>query len=95
MLIKRLSGSSRGSRGRGAPVVATQASAVLDRRSFLARSGLAAGGLAGLSALGFTSMRKAQAAAGFDAKAPVKLVKNICTHCSVGCTVTAEVQNGV
>ena len=22
-------------------------------------------------------------------------MKNICTHCSVGCTVTAEVQNGV
>ncbi|NUB23769.1 hypothetical protein GAY30_02405, partial [Azospirillum brasilense] len=29
------------------------------------------------------------------AGAPVKLVKNVCTHCSVGCTVTAEVQNGV
>src|SRR5437016_6136601 len=29
------------------------------------------------------------------AGAPVQLRKNICTHCSVGCTVTAEVQNGV
>jgi formate dehydrogenase major subunit len=30
-----------------------------------------------------------------DHTKPVQRVKNICTHCSVGCTVIAEVQNGV
>ena len=40
-------------------------------------------------------MRKAQAGPPPVAGAPVQLRKNICTHCSVGCTVTAEVQNGV
>jgi hypothetical protein len=26
---------------------------------------------------------------------PIQRIKNVCTHCSVGCTVIAEVQNGV
>jgi formate dehydrogenase major subunit len=66
----------------------------LDRRAFLRRSGLAAGGLAVLGALPMGSVRKAQAA-GPMAGAPITIRKNICTHCSVGCTVMAEVQNGV
>src|SRR5919199_442262 len=32
---------------------------------------------------------------GLAVGAPTVIRKNICTHCSVGCTVTAEVQNGV
>src|SRR5712691_5162388 len=65
------------------------------RRSFLRRSGLVAGGLATLGALPLASMRKAKAGPPPPAGAQVTIRKNICTHCSVGCTVTAEVANGV
>jgi formate dehydrogenase major subunit len=86
-------GAAQGTRGQFAKALAGAAAATVDRRGFLKRSGLAAGGLAALSApLGF--VRRAEAQAGKPA-GEVKIVKNICTHCSVGCTVTAEVQNGV
>src|SRR5262249_60715429 len=74
--------------------VAEQSSGNLARRAFLRRSGLAAGGLAALGSLPLASVRKAEAA-GTMATGPVTIRKNICTHCSVGCTVTAEVANGV
>ena len=67
----------------------------LDRRSFLKRSGLTVGGLAAAGALPFATVRQAKAIAGPQPGAPTEIKKNICTHCSVGCTVTAEVQNGV
>ena len=40
-------------------------------------------------------VRKAEAGPPPPAGAQVTIRKNICTHCSVGCTVTAEVANGV
>jgi len=67
----------------------------IDRRAFLRRSGLAAGSLAALGALPLGSVRKAEAATAMPQGAGITLRKNICTHCSVGCTVIAEVQNGV
>ena len=67
----------------------------LDRRAFLRRSGLAAGGLAALGALPLASVRKAKAGPPPAPGAAVTIHKNICTHCAVGCTVTAEVSNGV
>ncbi|MBI3454152.1 MAG: formate dehydrogenase subunit alpha [Rhodospirillales bacterium] len=68
----------------------------IDRRTFLYRSGLAAGGVAAASSLSLGMVTKADAAiAGSAASGEIKRIKNICTHCSVGCTVTAEVQNGV
>ena len=67
----------------------------LDRRSFLKRSGLTVGGLAAAGALPFATVRQARAVPGPQPGAPIEIKKNICTHCSVGCTVTAEVQNGV
>jgi formate dehydrogenase major subunit len=77
-----------------ARVLAGAAADTVDRRTFLKRSGLAAGGLAAAGAIVPTVVKKADAQ---PAKAgdPIKIIKNICTHCSVGCTVTAEVQNGV
>src|SRR5690606_6105071 len=65
----------------------------IDRRTFLRRSGLTAGGLAAASTLSFGRVRKAEAAAPGAGK--VELKKTVCTHCSVGCTVIAEVQDGV
>jgi formate dehydrogenase major subunit len=67
----------------------------VDRRTFLRRSGLTAGGLAALGALPLGSVRMANAGPPAAPGAAVTIKKNICTHCSVGCTVIGEVQNGV
>jgi formate dehydrogenase major subunit len=67
----------------------------VDRRSFLRRSGLVAGSLATLGTLPLASVRKAEAGPPPAPGAQVTIRKSICTHCSVGCTVTAEVSNGV
>ena len=93
MLIKRTERQAR--RGTLAGALQGQSEGRLDRRAFLRRSGLVAGGLATLGALPLGSVRKAQAGPPPPAGAQVTIRKNICTHCSVGCTVTAEVANGV
>ncbi len=93
MLIKRTDRQVR--RGTLAGALQGQAERGLDRRSFLRRSGLAAGGLATLGALPLGSVRKAEAGPPPPAGAQVTIRKNVCTHCSVGCTVIAEVANGV
>jgi len=67
---------------------------VVDRRQFLRNSGLAAGGIAAATALASGRVQKAEAAAG-KAGGKVEIKKSVCTHCSVGCTVLAEVSNGV
>jgi len=93
VLIKRTQRQSQ--RGRLAAALQGQGGGSLDRRSFLRRSGLAAGSLATLGALPLGAVRKATAGPPPPAGAAVAIRKNICTHCSVGCTVTAEVANGV
>ena len=69
----------------------------VNRRTFLKRSGLALG--TGVAATMFAPqmMRKARAAAGFSPKEGIatEIRRSVCTHCSVGCGVVAEVQNGV
>src|ERR1700742_4289130 len=67
----------------------------LDRRAFLARSGLAAGALGALGVLPLDGVRPAQAGPPPPRGAPVTTRKNVCTHCSVGCSVIAKVSNGV
>jgi len=71
--------------------------ASMDRRTFLRRSGITVGGVAAAGSLSVSMMKKAAAAdppAGTgDSK--VKQVRTICTHCSVGCGIYAEVENGV
>ena len=92
MLIKRTERQAR--RGTLASALAGPTQGQLDRRSFLRRSGLTVGGLAAVGALPLATVRKADAA-GSMATAGATIRKNICTHCSVGCTVIAEVVNGV
>ena len=92
MLIKRKEASAR--RSSLAAALGASAGGVVDRRSFLRRSGFAAGGIVALSALGASSVQRAEAGV-TKVGQPVEIRKNMCTHCSVGCTVTAEVQNGV
>ncbi|MCZ8099141.1 MAG: formate dehydrogenase subunit alpha [Burkholderiales bacterium] len=92
MLIKRKSGEASRSKLQG--LAAGLSSGIVDRRSFLKRSGLVAGGLAAIGSVSLGSVRRAEAGL-IKPGIPVQQIKNICTHCSVGCTVVAEVQNGV
>jgi formate dehydrogenase major subunit len=76
-------------------VFAGQSDQGVDRRAFLRRSGLVAGGLAALGTLPLGSVRQVKAGPPPPSGAQVTIRKSICTHCAVGCTVTAEVANGV
>ncbi len=68
----------------------------LDRRTFLKHSSLAAGGAALSSQLPFTLMEKAEATEQAEqTSTDIKTIRSVCTHCSVGCGVIAEVENGV
>jgi formate dehydrogenase major subunit len=87
--------SERQARRTSLAALATRAKGGLDRRDFLRKSGVAAGGLAAVGALPLSTVRKAKAGPPPAAGAQVTIRKSICTHCSVGCTVTAEVANGV
>jgi formate dehydrogenase major subunit len=93
VLIKRTEREAR--RGTLAAALASQSGGGLDRRMFLRRSGVAAGGLAALGTLSLGQVRKAEAGPPAPAGAKITMTKAICTHCSVGCTVVAEVANGV
>src|SRR4051794_20851773 len=93
MLVKR----TQQARSSGRLVAASLAETPdgLDRRTFLRGSGLAAVSLAALGPLSLAGVRQAAAGPPAAPGAPVELRKNICTHCSVGCTVIGVVQNGV
>ncbi|HSF94066.1 MAG TPA: formate dehydrogenase subunit alpha [Thermohalobaculum sp.] len=89
MLRKKTNGVA--GRPRTESILSQAAHASVDRRAFLRGSGLAIGGLTAVAATGGT-VTKASAA---TASGKVDIIKSVCTHCSVGCTVMAEVQNGV
>ncbi|HMA30279.1 MAG TPA: formate dehydrogenase subunit alpha [Casimicrobiaceae bacterium] len=93
MLLTRKTDPLRGA----APRLARSAAGrvpTMDRRSFLKRSGIAAGVGAFASQLPYGTMRKARAA---DDAAQIKreVHRTVCTHCSVGCALDAIVENGV
>jgi formate dehydrogenase major subunit len=92
MLIKR--SDAKAAKSRLASAYQGLSAGGLDRRAFLRNAGLGATGLAALGAMPLTVARQAEAGP-VNHSAPVTRVKNMCTHCSVGCTVIAEVQNGV
>jgi formate dehydrogenase major subunit len=93
VLIKRTEREAR--RGNLAAAFGSHSGGGLDRRTFLRRSGLAAGSLAAFSTLPLVSVQRAEAGPPAAPGAVVTSTKAICTHCSVGCTVIAEVSNGV
>ena len=66
----------------------------MDRREFLKRSGVMAGTGLALSQLPLNFIGKARAADAGPA-ATLEIKRSVCTHCSVGCSVDAVVQNGV
>ncbi|MDT0499861.1 MULTISPECIES: molybdopterin-dependent oxidoreductase [unclassified Halomonas] len=68
----------------------------ISRRQFLKRSGATTGGLAAAGFMGTPMMRRAEAAEKTAvSNAPVETRRTVCSHCSVGCGVYAEVQEGV
>jgi formate dehydrogenase major subunit len=93
VLIRKSERQAR--RGALAAALASHSNGGLDRRTFLRRSGLAAGALAGLGTLPLGGVRRAEAGPAPAPGVAVTVRKSICTHCSVGCTVTAEVANDV
>jgi formate dehydrogenase major subunit len=90
MLRKKTGGLTRRTARTG--LISEVSNKSVDRRTFLRGSGLAIGGLAAISATGGSVT---QASAAGAVRGAVETVKSVCTHCSVGCTVVAEVSNGV
>jgi formate dehydrogenase major subunit len=91
MLRKKTNGVARSAQ-RGS-ILSDVARSRIDRRAFLRGSGLAIGGLTAIAATaGSVKPATAASAAGTGA---IEIKKSVCTHCSVGCTVIAEVSGGV
>ncbi|HEY1182243.1 MAG TPA: molybdopterin-dependent oxidoreductase, partial [Rhodocyclaceae bacterium] len=67
----------------------------LDRRTFMKRSGMVAGAGAFASQLPFNLIGTAEARGEPPPEGKVEVKRSVCTHCSVGCAVDAEVKNGV
>ncbi len=78
-------------RGRLSSALKSVAEQAVDRRTFLARSGLAVGGLAAAGALTAGTITHAEA----QTMQEMERIQSVCTHCSVGCSVIAEVDKGV
>ncbi|MBT5263264.1 MAG: formate dehydrogenase subunit alpha [Rhodospirillaceae bacterium] len=90
MLTKKTGGVAKGPRLSKA--LSGAVGSAMDRRTFLRRSGLTAGGVAAVVAIGGGTVVKTTPA---QAAEKVSTIRTVCTHCSVGCTVEAEVQGGV
>ena len=96
MKLKKI--SQEPGHGQPAPLRGVLAAAV-DRRTFLRRSGLAAGAGALATSLPAVMMRRSEAREASrepgHAGSPTETRRTVCTHCSVGCGIIAELQNGV
>jgi formate dehydrogenase major subunit len=93
MLIKKTPATVKPSRL--SPALSGFVGTAMDRRTFLQRSGITAGGAALASLAPIGMVERADAAQSTGAARSLKQVKSVCTHCSVGCTVVAEVDEGV
>ena len=70
----------------------------MDRRTFLIRGGVALGSGALLGLLPLACMREATVEEKRNFPKPgvqMEYRRTVCTHCSVGCGIIAELQNGV
>jgi formate dehydrogenase major subunit len=68
--------------------------ATMDRRTFLKRSGVGVGAGALAAQLPFSMIGKAEAKEELTS-GTIEVKRTVCTHCSVGCSIDAVVQNGV
>ncbi|HWV18860.1 MAG TPA: formate dehydrogenase subunit alpha [Rhodocyclaceae bacterium] len=96
MLTKKSSQSQPAAENKAASMLDGILPEALDRRTFMKRSGMAAGAGAFASQLPFNLIGTADAKGEAPpAAGKVEVKRTVCTHCSVGCAVDAEVQNGV
>ncbi|APV50602.1 formate dehydrogenase [Betaproteobacteria bacterium GR16-43] len=93
MLLTRKSEGHAELRNPLARAASALAAKTIDRRAFLKGSGIAAGSAAFASQLPLNLIGEANAQAKAAGKTEVK--RTVCTHCSVGCSVDAVVQDGV
>src|SRR5687767_14832143 len=94
MLLTKKTASVSTAPGRLTRSVAGMLGNTIDRRTFLRRSGIALGSGAVAAQLPFSLVEESQAAqSASPGKSEVK--RTVCTHCSVGCSIDAVVQNGV
>src|SRR5262245_18193330 len=94
MLLTRKSTDHSTAQSRLARSVSGMLGRTIDRRAFLQRSGVALGAGAVATQLPFNIVEKAEAAQD-AAGGATETKRTICTHCSVGCSIDAVVQNGV
>ena len=92
MLRKKMNGAARGARLTS--TLAPTTGGTVDRRAFLRNSGLAIGGLAAATTITTGRVQRAEAQK-VSPTGKIEIKKSVCPHCSVGCTVIAEVQDGV
>lgn len=68
----------------------------ISRRQFLKRTGAGTAGVAAVGFMGAPMMQRTEAANKTPVlDSPVETKRTICSHCSVGCAVYAEVQEGI
>src|SRR3989440_3223661 len=92
MLLTRKATSQAAPQGRLARGLSGVLAKTMDRRTFLKRSGVTAGAGAVASQLPFSMIGKAEAK---NEETKIEVKRTVCTHCSVGCSIDAVVQNGV
>jgi formate dehydrogenase major subunit len=93
MLLTKTSDGVVAARGRLSRSVSSMLGRTVDRRTFLKRSGIAAGAGVAAANFSFNIVKPADAADAAAVKTEIK--RTVCTHCSVGCAIDAVVQNGV
>jgi formate dehydrogenase major subunit len=93
MLLTRKTEGRAEPRNPLARAVSALASKTVDRRAFLKGSGITVGAAAFASQLPLNMIGEAKAQAA--AKGKIEVKRSVCTHCSVGCSVDAWVQDGV
>jgi formate dehydrogenase major subunit len=95
MTLTRKSPAGSRASTRLARALTSSAPRTMDRRAFIKRSGLTAGAGAFAAALPFSMVERARAADAPVTGGKVEMRRTVCSHCSVGCAVDAEVVNGV
>src|ERR1035437_9271771 len=95
MLLTRKSATAPSAQSRLARGLAGMLAKTIDRRTFLKRSGVAAGAGAFASQLPVNMIGKAEASNEAKEGGKTEVKRTVCTHCSVGCAIDAVVQNGV
>src|SRR5947208_8738820 len=92
MLLTRKSEGTARSRDPLARAMSAMSTRRVDRRTFLKGSGIAAGAAAFASQLPLNVIGEARAQA---KTGKLEVRRTVCTHCSVGCSIDAIVQDGV